>query len=586
MDQFLAYQRLAVRGHAGPVGRGGQLDHGVEVEPLTDHGSAFQHPPFVHVEPVETGGEQRGDRGWNLDRAEVAGRDPPVALPAQQPVVDQGRERLLDEQRVSRGRVGDSRHQRRVEVVGAHQRADQSLATFLAQRLQQHRRGVELASAPGPALLQQLGPGQAQQQDRRLPGPVGDMLDQVQQGRLGPVHVIEPDDQRTLLGERGQKRADRPEALLRTDLGSAQADQRRQPVHHGGGVADDVVDPVQQLAQAAPALGRALVRGHAGRLADHLHQRPVGDALAVGQAASGEHRRPRRHRLTELPDHPGFSDAGGTEQGEQVAGAFLDHLFEDVAQATAFPVPADHRCGEAVRGEPRAGADAGVRQADQAVGPQRGLLALDDQGSDRFAPHIRTDHPQGRVGDEDLVGVGGLLQPGRDVDRVPGHAAAGARPADGDLAGVDPDADPEPESPVPLQIGVERGHAGADLEGRAGGAQRVVLVQHGDAEDGEHRVPDELLDGAPVGRDHFAGGAEEPPHDLLQRFGVELFADGGVAGDVAEHDRDSLTGADPERGQRRTAGEAEARFFRVGLSACRAGDHVPDRRPRGCQTGR
>ncbi len=103
MNQFLAYQRLAVRGHAGPVRRGGQFDHRVEVEPLTDNGGTFQHPPLVHVEPVETGREQRGDRGWDLDRAKVAGRDPPVALPAQQPVVDQGRERLFDEQRVPRG---------------------------------------------------------------------------------------------------------------------------------------------------------------------------------------------------------------------------------------------------------------------------------------------------------------------------------------------------------------------------------------------------------------------------------------------------------------------------------------------------
>ncbi len=225
-------------------------------------------------------------------------------------------------------------------------------------------------------------------------------------------------------------------------------------------------------------------------------------------------------------------------------------------------------------------------QIDQTVGPQRCFLALDDERSDRFGTYVRADQPQGGVGDEDLVGVGGLLQSGRDVDGVPGDAAARPGPADGDLAGVDADADPEPEPPVTLQVGVEHVHAGADLARRAGGPQRVVLVQDGDAEDGEHGVSDELLDTAAVGGDHLAGGAEEPPHDLLQRFGVELLTDGRVSGDVAEQDRDGLAGADPERGLGRTAGEAEACFFRVGLSTCRAGDHVPDRRPDRCRTGR
>ncbi len=269
-----------------------------------------------------------------------------------------------------------------------------------------------------------------------------------------------------------------------------------------------------------------------------------------------------------------------------MAGAFLDHLLEGVVEAAALPLPADHGGGETLGREPRPRPDPGVSQVDQTVGPQRCLLALDDQRPDRFGAHVRPDQPQGGVRDEDLAGGGGLLQPGRDVDGVPGDAAARPRPADGDLAGVDADADAEAEPPVTFQVGVEHVHAGADPACGAGGPQRVVLVQDGDAEDGEHGVPDELLDAAPVRGDHLAGGAEEPPHDLLQRLGVDLLADGRVAGDVAEQDRDGLAGADPERGLGSTTGEAEACFLLIGLSACRAGDHVPDRRPENRRTGR
>ena len=99
------------------------------------------------------------------------------------------------------------------------------------------------------------------------------------------------------------------------------------------------------------------------------------------------------------------------------------------------------------------------------------------------------------------------LQAGGHVDGVAGEEALAARRVDVEahqgLAGVDADADldglaADARQGVDL---VDQAQAGAH------GALGVVLVQRGHAEDGDHGVADELLDGAAVGLDDRAGDA-------------------------------------------------------------------------------
>ena len=42
--------------------------------------------------------------------------------------------------------------------------------------------------------LGQLGPRQGQNEQGMVPGPVQEILDEVHQGRLGPLHVLEHED--------------------------------------------------------------------------------------------------------------------------------------------------------------------------------------------------------------------------------------------------------------------------------------------------------------------------------------------------------------------------------------------------------
>ena len=65
---------------------------------------------------------------------------------------------------------------------------------------------------------------------------------------------------------------------------------------------------------------------------------------------------------------------------------------------------------------------------------------------------------------------------------------------------------------------VQVGERVAHLDGRANGAERVVLVDGRDPEDGHHRVADVLLDGAAVALDHGAHRVEVAGH---QRPGTD-----------------------------------------------------------------
>ena len=71
---------------------------------------------------------------------------------------------------------------------------------------------------PGRAALEQVGPREAEDEDRRRPAPAGEVLDEVEQRRLGPVDVVEDDEQRTLLRRRLEQPAEGPRDLVRACL--------------------------------------------------------------------------------------------------------------------------------------------------------------------------------------------------------------------------------------------------------------------------------------------------------------------------------------------------------------------------------
>jgi hypothetical protein len=168
------------------------------------------------------------------------------------------------------------------------------------------------------------------------------------------------------------------------------------------------------------------------------------------------------------------------------------------------------------------------------------------------------------------------LEPLREIDGVAGdERLAGGRIAGDDLAGVDADPHLESDAVLSLELGVELAEPIPHLVGGADGTQRIVLVGDRDAEHGHHRVADELLDRAAVMLEHGAHLREVPAHDGAQGFRVEPLAEGRRTGDVRKQDRDRLANLVRRLGlgERRAAGVAKARVFRVRLTAGAACSH-------------
>ena len=165
---------------------------------------AFDRPTLEHaalgrVELVEPRGEQRLDRRRHRDVAAAVGHH---------------RDHLLDEERVAARGLENAAAQLVVDPAG--QGLDQLDRVLRTERLEQDVGRVQLAAAPGRTGIEQLRPGHADEQDRRVPAQIGHVLDEVEEGGLAPVDVVEDDHDR-LLGSAGlQQLAESPGDLLAT----------------------------------------------------------------------------------------------------------------------------------------------------------------------------------------------------------------------------------------------------------------------------------------------------------------------------------------------------------------------------------
>ena len=138
----------------------------------------------------------------------------------------------------------------------------------------------------------------------------------------------------------------------------------------------------------------------------------------------------------------------------------------------------------------------------------------------------------------------------------------------------DPDA-------VRLDLASELPQAVSQLGGGATAAQRVVLADERNPEDGHHRVADELLDRAAVPLEHLASISKK--RDITQR------TDSGSsprrarrARHVREYERDDLAGLVCDRSRQLGAAEpAQPEAVGILLVAVRA-DHGRKRMPAGC----
>jgi hypothetical protein len=408
--------------------------------------------------------------------------------------------------------------------------SDQQLRVLGRERLEQHVGRVELAARPSGPAVEELGPGHAQEQDGRVPGQVRHVLDQVEEGLLAPVQVVEDAHDR-LLGGRGLE-------LLAEGPGDLLA--RR--------------DELSAAAQCPDRLSCRSVQVRLRKLLQHLHHRPVGDALAVRQAAPASDGG-LAERGDELGREAGLAHSGGTEDREELAGALGDDALPRVREQPLLALTSHH--GRHV--PPRELA----RDREQPVGVH--ALGLPPQLERLHRLHLDSapDEPERLGADQDLARLRRLLEPSGHVDGV-----SGGQPllrSGHHLAGRD--ADPALDAQLRERV--------AHLHRRPRGPQSVVLVHDRHAEDGHDRVADELLHRPSVPLQNDLHAPEVAGEQRAQSLGVELLAQRGGAGHVAEEHRDrlpllALRGRLREGG---SAGVAEARALGNLVAAARAGGH-------------
>jgi hypothetical protein len=181
---------------------------------------------------------------------------------------------LLAEEWLSLRGLHDPRADAAAEILLAGKRINEGLGLGLGQWLQNDR---VVAHAPPRALLEQMWSRNAEDEHRRLGDPGAEILDQVEQRRLGPVDVFENDDERTLPGQSLEETPDRPEDLAggRTALGSS--GQLEHALRDGAGVR-----VVREQG------GDRRVRPFWDRLLDDLRQRKVRRSLTVRHAPSDD----------------------------------------------------------------------------------------------------------------------------------------------------------------------------------------------------------------------------------------------------------------------------------------------------------
>ena len=192
-DEVLPDECDQCRPERRPHGRRQELGDGATVEAPPLDGGALDPGALIRLEAVDARGEERLQRR----------RDGHLA------VFLSNRHQLFDEKRVALRSLDHP-----VGVL-AEQALDELARGLLGERLERDDGRVWPRCRPRRPRLEQVRACDAEEQDRSAGREAGDILEQVEQRRLCPVHVLDDDDQRPVGGERLEQAAERPVRLFR-----------------------------------------------------------------------------------------------------------------------------------------------------------------------------------------------------------------------------------------------------------------------------------------------------------------------------------------------------------------------------------
>ena len=304
--------------------RAGQRGQACRSERAADHRGGLKRLLRLGREQVDAGGEDalNGVRDAEIDRG-VAQR-PAAGSPLEQPSVEEVREHFLDEERVSLRVAGDQLQCARLERAPASAASMSSVTSSSARR----------------SRLSMSAPGNTARSGRMVAST-----------RTGPSASESTRSSTSTSGSAAQCRssmtstAGLPRAELRDQLHPLvlQLQQRGPRVEIAGDV--ETEREAEDLAAGEPlqrVLGRVLL-AQAELLSQHVGERAVGHAAAVGEAATEPKRGPGRQPLPELADEARLAHARLTHDRGEPRAAFRlrarEHVLEPLELAPATHEP-------------------------------------------------------------------------------------------------------------------------------------------------------------------------------------------------------------------------------------------------------
>ncbi len=397
----------------------------------------------------------------------------------------------------ARRRAGCPRRARR---SGAEPRGARSRPAAAPRRAVRLRRRQRIAARrasrrggcrPGRALVEQVGTGEAEEQDWCAAREAGDVLEEVEQRRLRPVDVVDRDDERPPAGERLEQAPERPRRLVRR--------ARVLPC------------------APAPAMSRAATSPRS-TCASRAASSGCGSSPATSRttSASGRYVTPARTRRTARRARARLARSTCISSRAR-RDLPMPGVPTIVAQLHARSPDREVEGAARARSTSRRGVRPGVAIGRTNAGTSGRSSSSRQAASGSTLPLATTGAARSTT-----TASRTSAYVARPTSTSPGRAACSRRAAtltaspvasfsfvraaaDDHLTRVDTGAGHDPDAVLARQVGVRRrSRSLAGLERGPRGTQCVVLVDGGNAEDGHDRVADELLDGAAVRARAFA----------------------------------------------------------------------------------
>ena len=373
-------------------------------------------------------------------------------------------------------------------------------------------------------------------------GELGDeVVDEGQRLVIGPVKVLEKDDDRPI-------RRQRLEVAEQVGTGSRCQLPRPEQALHGCARPEVEAEPVTDelclaCGQRRTEADAHLVRDHRGRVAVE-HAEPIAEEIAH----EAERRRSvSRQRATleeiraggmqvdpvlELIEQPRLADSGITDDRHRSCRRLVDHGLELGPQHAELVGPADHPRLDTFNTARGHAKRAGLRSAHH-VHADRLLLALHRRRIELLDVEHAADVAVGVVRDEHAAERREALHPARHVHRVAHRSELSARANRAEVcrSRVDPDPHREPVD------GAAAHHLFLHRQTGANGALRIVLLRRAHPPNRHDRVTDVLVDASAVIGDDRVEAGPQLVHHAGHGLGIQSRRHRREAAHVGEHHR-------------------------------------------------